>query len=812
MRMVLFIAELLIRVLGVAVLLFVPFFLIWLVVVFRFGKGDPFFAPFLAHIRSVVNLAGRSLETVIFTADARPTAIRLAANIAESPQIRSHSRIHAVTSLYLMQFWRQNHYAAVLRRAYEARWRNTHWWMPRSFDLLADAFLGRAEGHSDALLCFSVSYGFSHGKNFATERPLFLLTPRSVEDEEKMENILHELESTTCAAPSVDLKDINRLLANFAELNEYQTMVFRPDPDWEMYAVTDTEDDTNLAAQLLEYFTFPENYAPEDFYLWIRNAEKTFVAESGIYSCERQGRIGRRVGYAFFILYSLVQQLSRRPIVAKPRRYSSIMNRLVVAYREFHRVLPDYLHKGGEEARARLMFGVGTVMYEVHCACGSFRSMSRFSRFGRHLSLFRHKSVKALSESIFWDDLRRRYKIDEMPDARGCPVFDAVTVDTANVKNRGDTHLWDLTALLSADNETLGRFLAAACLRQPPADYDSLVLLGTSGIVPGVLLAAAFRKRFSVAFLQPSFDLFPLPSHLEKLALVDDSFQTAFTTCGAVESLKNLGFLVDPKDVLAVLKYDGFPECTPTDTWPTEYKDLRHCVRSIVNYDYVPSDNKRTPFLARATSDLSGGIPSEMAEEAIERAFSCVREGTEWPRMSLGRIVRMCMAEGYCKPWRLFSFPWALSWLAAHRYEDLKQRDVQFVVASGPLDLPLLVHMALVHRLRDPERKIRFVFYDRERNEFAGLAMGGTLQGQRAAVLDCTIKSGATLDTIKKRLAKINADVVVCYALFSVLPLQEIEKLGLTAVVAKFIKPATPLPACGRGRRAFGARSLGGSS
>jgi len=811
MEYVIFLGKLILCVLGLYLVLILPVMVVWIFLLSKLDKGELLILPFLRSLRESL---GNGIRWVIerkFPENTSDSVLQVSRSINRKDQrrIRSLSRVGAVVSDYLLQYCRQSKEAELAKSKFRPK-------RLRRWATLYRQFIGYGSADIEDAIDHSVNYSFAHAKNFATERPEFYITPRTVEEEQEVEDAIARL---TTAVESVSCGSEDSLSSVFEELvriNEYQSMTYQFEPEKHMYVVREPDHvgKINLEDRFQDMFK-PAKRGDEDLYRWLRRTFEKFNEDNIIY--KQEGKIGRRLAYVFFSMRLILLHLGRMPVFQDSAEYKNRSEAVAKKYTKFFHAVVDYLEGNNEDGvRSNLLYTLGPLLHSIHKLCGNYRVLSIWEMLRRQLGLAWNASIRNISELGYWSDLCKDFETDYkklMDDARmEGPIFKLAMVaglqngrnirldDRGRVSESGGVmsglqgeempkkRVWNLLRLLNANREQVSRFVGAAAMVHSPVDYDRIVAIGKCGIVPGSVLSFCFSKRLSVCFLEP-LDFFPLPSRLEKLTIIDDTMQTSCTVCVAVENLHRFDFNIADEDVFTVLKYVG--SLDPEDNL-FQYithkgiEELRNKAHSIVDYDYPENEEDIVPC---SIKDRSNGIPARMIEKIGVKIRALIYQALKERKISIESVLATCKSEVFFKPELLFNKLEELMWLANRWYSKVdKSTGKVGIIATEPLDLPVLTNMALIDRFTrvhgDP---IKFFFYDSERNKFVGESYQDDISGMKFFAVDTNVKSGMTLREIKKKLMRKGASLEGCCSLFSTIAESELRQILEMPLVEQYL-------------------------
>jgi hypothetical protein len=270
---------------------------------------------------------------------------------------------------------------------------------------------------------------------------------------------------------------------------------------------------------------------------------------------------------------------------------------------------------------------------------------------------------------------------------------------------------------------------------------------------------------------------------------MDDTMQTSCTACVAVENLHRFDFHITDEDVFTILKYVGSLNPENNLFQCVTHKgidELRNKARSIVDYSYPESEENIVP---NSITDRSNGIPDRMIEKIDMKIRSLIDRALKERGMSIDSILATCKSEIFLKPELLFNKPRELMWLANKWYSQVDKSTGEVgIVATEPLDLPVLAYMALIDRFVDEhEDSMKFFFYDSERNALVGENYQDYISGMRFFAVDTTVKSGMTLREIKQKLEQKGASLEGCFSLFSTIEESELRKILDMPLVEQYV-------------------------
>lgn len=732
----------------------------------------------------------------------RKHVVRLVEKIHAEPERKNLSKIFSVTTISLSRFSRLARIAwlvddRIRLNAFEALLRRLLGFLDRIkvfFTIHAMNFRG-ATDHRKDLLNFLITYGTCQSTNFATERPLVALTPLSLEEEEEIEDEIGKVVQFLNRSKVITDRNQEEIFARLLRIIEAQSLFLVEGTDRHLYAVQNAASEEALITCMKKCFNPEKRQPSERFEKWFRNACREFEDTSAVNTLG--GKTGRRVAVAYHFLRGVNHQLERRPIYEIPDDLESHMRRVSEAYSQFYEKLCAYLGSLDDRSKAVFLEHIGRFLDEVHRVCGNYRKMSRREKYNRLSKLFKKKSREAFAESQFWWEFAtQNAPLSQIEESQPIapPVFNAC-VQAEALKAEPERQVWNVMALLNCEIDIVLKFVAASACLHPPAHYDRIFSIGNSGIVPGVLLSVAFRKRLSIGILRPFLDFFPLPSHLEKLMIVDDSLQTSFTIHLMLESLQRLGYAVEDSDVMVVLKLNGGGESRSPSAvgglskhWMFDRRE----VRSIVDYKYKNEEDCKEVISLRDESALVTKRMTDVVRKRIRDSIRRIRDRVGRSGCSTQDQIRNIVAYGrsevFHKPWLLFNHPDDLLWISDYLVQRVENMKLDAVIASSFLDVPLLAIMSLIHRIEFSDQKresgngsardrsIQFLFYDSEKALLMGIGPGaGKMQGWRCAVLDCTIKTGETLGRIKSILNGRGAEVAAFACFVSRFVVSDIE-------------------------------------
>lgn len=221
---------------AICVALFIPTMIIWVYFLTKFDKDEYLVVPFLKNLRDSL---GNGVKWVInreFPRDVSKAVLEVSQHLnrQDQTQVRNLSRVGAVVSDYALQYCRQSKEGELAKSRLRPR--------PRRLAWLASFYrqlFGYKSTAIDDAIDHSINYSFVHGKNFATERPEFYITPRTTEDEEKVENIFSELSKAVDSVRRGSEESLRDVFEKFVWINEYQSMTYRLRPFERMYMVVD---------------------------------------------------------------------------------------------------------------------------------------------------------------------------------------------------------------------------------------------------------------------------------------------------------------------------------------------------------------------------------------------------------------------------------------------------------------------------------------------------------------------------------------------------------------------------------------------
>lgn len=805
----------------VSVLLFIPVFLGFFVLLAKIDKDENLVLPFWKNVWRSPREGVTAVARRTFPSDLTQAIVHRAQelNRNEAMRIRSLHRVEGIVNIYHAQFLRLSREAENIRLRLspgKARW----------LSRIASEFFGTTLSDDyGEILDHVVNYSFAHGKNYATERPIFYITPRTVQAEEDLEGLLNHLSDDVEFVRNHDRESLRVALEDFAAANELQSMTFQRAPEPHMNAVTEIPDPERerLITSYLRFMDYASRRKDEDFCLWLCKAHAQFKREANVYS--RNGRIGRRLAYVFFSMRLIVLEVARRPAYKDPEKYQNRVCSLEEEYTRVYPAMEAYLQDSRDNTRSDFLFSLQPFLKAVHSLSGNYRVVTRMERLARQFRLWREASPENMAKALDWMNLRQQFtesfcEATEKSNGEG-PVYRLVKADAgrpdvdtseerpAHSSSEDDgaddkehdaiyaNRLWNVARLLNAGAEDTARFIAAIAMGQPAGDYDRIVTIGKSGLVPGAIMSFAFDKRMSLCFLEP-LDLFPLPFELETLAIVDDSLQTGYSASVAIENLRRMNFRAAESSVFVVLKYTA-PKMEGESRdrlWEIMHEeignDMSNRASCIVDYGYSEHADYRQ---AHCILDRSAAVPEEMLNKTIDRLRS-IAQHRETPVADVGSLLgRTCGSEEYFKPELLFSYPKRMMCVAQRWWDHVKGlRDDLSIVASGPLEVPFLAYMAMISRFSDREAEtgsFRFLAYDPDRELLTGQMQGDEVQGTSAFVIRNFIRSRADIEEIKAQIQVKGILVKGCLCLFSKVPQEELEKLIEVPVVERYVEDDT---------------------
>jgi orotate phosphoribosyltransferase len=791
--------------------LFIPVFVGLLVLLAKLDGDESLILPFWRSIWRSSQEGARAVAKRTFPGDLTQAIIAKSQDLNrdEAMGVRSLSRVEGVVSIYHAQFLRLSREAEKIRLKFSPRKGSV-------ISRLLTQFIGPPSDECGDILDHVVNYSFAHGKNYATERPIFYVTPRTTQVEEELESSLGRLSVDVESVRKHDMASIQPALRDFVMINEFQSMTFQREPEPYMNAVTDvaSPEKERLTARYLQFMDYGERDSTVDFCAWIRNAHSQFKREERIY--ERQGRIGRRLAYVFFSMRLVVLELARMPAYKDSDEYAARVARVAEQYTKVYPAMQAYLQDERDNARSQLLLSLQAFLHEVHVLSGNYRVVTPKERVHRQYRLWREASVENMAKTLFWMNVRDQFigAFDEAAkrsDGDG-PVYKLINADvsypeTETPESHGslcaddysqsggalhERRLWNVTRLLNAGVEDIARFVAASAMVQPPGDYDRVVVIGNSGVVPGSIMSFAFNKRMSLCFLEP-LDFFPLPLELETLAIVDESLQTGYSASVAMENLQRMNFRLARNSVLVVLKYAGSQmRAKPRDRFEVimheEMRNVAKEAKCIVDYGYDESEDGGQ---AHCIVDRSAAVPEGALHESLDRLKSIAGSPETVIRDVGNFLADTCSSETHFKPELLFSYPNRIMYIAKRWYDQLKtSSDALSVIASGPLELPLLTYMAMVARFSDSDERARamqFLAYNTDSASVIGQMQGHQIRGTSAFILCNFINSGASLREVAEHLRAKGVIVKGCLCLFSKVPQEELRNLVEVPLVEKYV-------------------------
>jgi adenine/guanine phosphoribosyltransferase-like PRPP-binding protein len=326
--------------------------------------------------------------------------------------------------------------------------------------------------------------------------------------------------------------------------------------------------------------------------------------------------------------------------------------------------------------------------------------------------------------------------------------------NVANLFSKGTTQL-------------LGRVALAFRSICPLERYDRIVGIPSMGVIVSSLLSLLFDKSTSVAHVLLSLDMWPRPSRLESMVIVDDGIQTGFTMFTLLRELAKHRYRITASPLLTIYRFqddqveefqrvcDGAPAFDVTRNLARTRERARACFTFGVKTDPA----RPGEYEARCLSDLTDSIEPDAGEAFMEEAKSRIlrRLRKRVPIERLQRTVRrVCRTERFLKPCRLLEHPRLLLHICRYFHDICSEKNIDTLIAKDEFGIPLAVGVCLIRMLAGSGPNINLLVAQKGGAFIEGMAdlLADEPRGHqfRVATIGTALRTQATESRIERTL------------------------------------------------------------
>jgi len=279
----------------------------------------------------------------------------------------------------------------------------------------------------------------------------------------------------------------------------------------------------------------------------------------------------------------------------------------------------------------------------------------------------------------------------------------------------------NVTSLLSKGSvRLLGSFALALELACPVRSYDRIVAIPSMGVVPASLLSFLRRKRMCIAHTLVSLDMWPRPSKIERLLVVDDGAQTGFTVFNVLRELEKARYRVASTPVVTVYRYQDDqigsfrPTCKGVSKLDliTKLAATRERIKSCFEFHVQSIAPQGTAYEPECVYDVTDHVDRDAADRLMEGTKSRILRvlSKEWPVEKLRkRLRRSCKSGRFYKPCLLFENAGLLLRVCAHFHRVCQAANIDTLLARDEFGVPLAVGVCLMRMLSADAPRIRLL-------------------------------------------------------------------------------------------------------